>query len=49
MNTNHLPAVNIFPAPVNTTARQSESSEILLKHSTISLQIKTKLLEGKLL
>lgn len=39
-NSKLLPAVKIFPAPVNTTALQLESSAICLKHSTISLCIK---------
>jgi len=34
------PAENIFPAPEKTTLRQSLSSEILLKHVTISLHDK---------
>jgi len=38
MPSNYLqPAVNIFPAPDKTTLRQLLSTEILLKHVTISL------------
>ena len=34
---NMQPALNIFPAPENTTLRHLLSTEMLLKHDTISL------------